>query len=419
MSDDQSDQTSAAEPMPTTEVRISDWISRPAWLIRFVWMVVAIVAVSAVLYWSFTRVSGFLSILFTALFLSFALEPAVNKLARHMKRGYATLIVFLIFVALIAIFIPLLVMLVIHESGLVRQQIPSWINDANAVFERFNISFRLSMDEIQTWLSGLDVGQLSGEAVGFATDALGALARTVTILLFTILLTVNGPRFRRTVLKFLPPQRQQVALEVWEVSIQKTGGYFYSRGVVAIAGALAVFLSMIFVSFVPVSHSDIRVAAIPVAIFYGLINAFIPIIGAYAGLILPVLVVAISGGPVQAIILLVIVLIYKQIEDYAISPRVAANKMQINAGVAIAAVLVGAELLGVTGALLALPVAAIVQALLSTYLSRYNLVESDLYEDTPTTTPEPSTKPRRRLSRKRSLGTQEAGDRAEPGAKPQ
>jgi len=101
--------------------------------------------------------------------------------------------------------------------------------------------------------------------------------------------------------------------------------------------------------------------------------------------VVPVLVALAAVGPVAAVIVLVEILVYQQLENYVLSPRISQKTMELNAGVAFAAAMAGGAVGGFIGAFFALPIAAIIQAFLSTYSWRYEVVDSDLTRvDAPT-----------------------------------
>lgn len=355
---------------------------RPNWLIRYTWAALIIVIVLIVAWLIVAKTQSFLTILLTALFISFALEPAVNWLqTRGWKRGWATTLVFFVFVALIGIFIPLLINLFIDEAKIIAKDLPKWLDELNDVFKKLGIEYKLSESSITDTVTKLNLGDVGSKVIGYASEFIGIIVRLFMILLFSIYFVADGPRMRRVICARLPAVHQRRVLDLWEISIDKTGGYFYSRAIVACVATVAVYVAMLIVSYIPDSHPEFRVVGIALAMFYGLTDAFIPIIGAYVGAIFPIVVVLIVGDWVGAIIVLAIILVYKQFEDYWLSPKVAAHTMEVHPAIAIGSVFAGAELLGITGALIALPVVAIIQAFLSTYLERHELIEDDLVSD--------------------------------------
>jgi predicted PurR-regulated permease PerM len=211
-------------------------------------------------------------------------------------------------------------------------------------------------------------GNFAGNVFGIGARVFGLVAAVVTITLFTFYLVADGPQFRRGVLSLMRPERQRDILQAWEIAIEKTGGYFYSRLVIAVISTVATFIAL----------EVLRVPfALPLALWMGVISAFLPVVGTYIGAALPVLI-AFLHGVLTGIIVLAFLVLFQQFLDYLVAPRVSQRTMALHPAVAIGAVIVGASLLGPVGAFLALPVAATLQASISTYLHRYEVVDSDL-----------------------------------------
>ena len=110
-----------------------------------------------------------------------------------------------------------------------------------------------------------------------------------------------------------------------------------------------------------------------------MISQFIPTIGLYVAAVVPLLV-AVLEDPILAVWIVVIIVIYQQFENYVLSPRITANTMQLHPAVAFGAALLGGNLLGAVGAVLALPVAATAKALIETYTEAHEIVKSDTFE---------------------------------------
>ncbi|MGH2528992.1 MAG: AI-2E family transporter, partial [Actinomycetota bacterium] len=197
---------------------------------------------------------------------------------------------------------------------------------------------------------------------------LGLLFQVLTIGLFTFYLVADGPRVRRAVCSVLPPRRQREILDAWEIAIDKTGGFLYSRLLLAAISAFFAFIALMLLG-VPF--------ALPLALWMGLVSQFIPVVGTYIGAAVPLLVVLLSD-PWSALIFLIYVVVYQQIENYLLSPRITARTMQLHPAVAFFAALAGAAISGILGAFMALPAAAVIQATVSSYLTRHEVVETRL-----------------------------------------
>jgi predicted PurR-regulated permease PerM len=261
---------------------------------------------------------------------------------------------------------------VVAQTDELVDRAPRWLAQASAYTERwFGVS--LSGEGVLGFIRAAKA-DLAGAAAQLAHAGglvLGAVVEMLTIALFTFYLVADGPRFRRTICSYLPPRRQREVLATWEVAIDKTGGYLYSRLLLAGISAAVTFVALL-VLHVPYP--------LPLALWMGFVSQFIPVIGTYLGASVPLLV-ALLEDPWSALIFLIFVVVYQQIENYILSPRITARTMQLHPAVAFTAALAGAWIGGLVGALIALPVVAILQATVSTYAHRHEILETELTHD--------------------------------------
>ena len=128
---------------------------------------------------------------------------------------------------------------------------------------------------------------------------------------------------------------------------------------------------------------------LPFALFAGITAQFVPILGTYLGVILPVLATVFTS-PWQAVAIIVFAALYQQIETYFFTPHVSKKTMDVNPAIALGAVFVGAAIWGPLGALIGIPLAAAGVAILDTYSHRYDLVPDVLNVGDATPGPEPT-----------------------------
>jgi predicted PurR-regulated permease PerM len=343
----------------------------PPWIPRLLLLIVltAFAAYAALLL--LRRLRDVILWLITALFLSFALEPAVNWLVRRRgwPRGAATGVVLFGLAAILLVTVAAMVPLVIDQVQQLVTRVPGWLEEASVYTKRwFNI--QLTGSEILDQLRNADVAvsRIATSLASVGAFMLGLLFQVLTIGLFTFYLVADGPRLRRAVCSVLPPRRQREILDAWEIAIDKTGGFLYSRLLLAAISAFFAFIALMLLG-VPF--------ALPLALWMGLVSQFIPVVGTYIGAAVPLLVVLLSD-PWSALIFLIYVVLYQQIENYLLSPRITARTMQLHPAVAFFAALAGAAISGILGAFMALPAAAVIQATVSSYLTRHEVVETRL-----------------------------------------
>ena len=354
----------------------------PPWIPRVIVMVALAFLCTYLLLWSVIRLRSFLLTVLLSLFASFALEPGVDFLARRgwrpgdergWPRGWATSVVFAVAVIAGLLFVAVTLPPMVVEVASLISNVPGWFTDVSAFLnDRFGLDLNLSnlsagmldlQGSLQTYATSLATGVL-----GIGTRAVNLLLQLFTMALFTFYLLAEGPRFRRLVLSLVRPERQAEVSHIWQIAINKTGGYVYSRALLALISAVFTYIFLLIVG-VPY--------ALALAVWVGVVSQFIPTVGTYLAALVPVLV-ALTVRPITAVIVVVGLVIYQQIENMLLSPRVTARTMSLHPAVAFGSVLVGTTLLGAVGALVALPAAAIIQAFVSTYVERHHVDESKL-----------------------------------------
>ncbi|QBS41725.1 AI-2E family transporter [Nocardia sp. CS682] len=364
----------------------------PPWLLRAFLLAAATVAGLFAGFWALTRLQGLLTILLVSLFLAFAIEPAVNWLARRgMKRGLATGVVFLVLIAVVVGFFWTLGSLLIDQVTALVNNAPQY---ADQGIDWINHTFKtnLSGTDIERYTSDWSkyLEGAAGNAWDISTRAVSVIFQSLGVLLFTYYFAADGPRFRNAVCSLLPPRKQRHVLRAWDIAVEKTGGYIYSRGLLALASTVAHYVAL-------------RVLDVPsafaLALWVGVVSQFIPTVGTYLAGALPV-IVALVHDPSDAVWILGFIVVYQQFENYVLQPRITATTLDMHPAVAFGAVLAGAALLGATGALLAIPVTATVQAFSGAYIRRYE-VQTDV--DVRAPLPPPPPKPHRKWARQLTI----------------
>ncbi|MCU0301815.1 MAG: AI-2E family transporter [Candidatus Nanopelagicales bacterium] len=345
----------------------------PPWLMPMVrqtiWRVVWVGLGMTVLVLSLLKARGLISTLVIALFLSLAMDPAVATLTRRRgwSRGRASGVVFLGVLASVVLLITVLIPALVEVAQTIAARLPGWIASIERTFDiQIGGADRSLADEldaaVQQWLQ--DNGR---QVLGLASSTVGVVFQMFTLATFTLYFAADAPQIRRAVLTKLPPARQARIGWAWDTAIEQTGGYFYSRLLLLVINATLYFVVMVAVG-VP------WLIALPLAVFQGFFAEFIPVVGTYIGAAIPILVTLGIQGAWQAVVLLVWTLVYQQIENYLLSPRISARTMEINGGVAFGAALAGGAIAGPMGAFMAMPIAALVTSFVKHYVPRYPLV---------------------------------------------
>jgi len=358
-------------PAPRNDRTVPPWLSR-AIALAAGWVVLLFVA-----YWVLGRVRTLLIMVLVAFFLSLAMEPAVDRMARRgWRRGSATALVLGIVLVFSAVFLAAAGSIVVGQAGGLIDRAPRYVRD----FERFvndDLGIEFDADSIVRDLKRGN-GGLSGnnsEIVSNAAKVALAVGRGllyfVTVLIFAFYMTADGPRMRRVICSRLPRARQQVVLDTWEIAIDKTGGYLYSRGIQAVVSALVTW-AFLFALGVPYS--------LALGLWVGIVSQFIPTVGTYIAMVLPV-IVALKESPATALWVLAFLVLYQQFENYVLGPKVTKHSMDVHPALAIGTVFAGGLLLGGVGAILALPATAVIQAVISSYTTEREIIDAPLLEE--------------------------------------
>ncbi len=346
----------------------------PRWVIpaTIVFWTGALAALAIRVFWS--KLSSLVILVLMSLFLSLAIEPGVNRLSRRgWRRGSATalllfgvLLAFLLFFAAIGTLVgSQIAELLTNTERYIRRSV-NFLNDAFG----FNIDAQEVIEDFNDPDGAVQefIADQQDNAVRLSVAALSVLLQLFSVMLFTFYLVADGPRLRRAICSRLSPARQEQVLRTWELAATKTGGFLYSRALLA---ALSTLFHWI------VFQSIGTAAPIALALWVGIVSQFLPVVGTYLAGVLPLLITFLDS-PLKALVVLIAIVVYQQIENYLLSPRITARTMELHPALAFGAALGGAAVLGAVGAVLALPAAAMAQALLSELGSRHEVVENEL-----------------------------------------
>jgi predicted PurR-regulated permease PerM len=342
----------------------------PRWLPRAMVLALALIAVFQLGSWVFHRLTGLLINVLIAFFLALAIEPAVSWMAAHrIRRGAATFLVFLGLTILAAGFVTLLGSML---AGQIIKMVEGFPDYLDSVIHWINTTFHTDLRRVDIqegllhsdWLRRYAQTSAAG-VLDVSATVLGGLFQLLTIGLFSFYFAADGPRLRRTICSVLPPARQAEVLRAWEIAVDKTGGYLYSRGLMALISGIAhyVLLQALGVPYAPV-----------LGVWVGLVSQFIPTIGTYLAGALPMLI-AFTVNPWYAVWVLVFVVLYQQFENYVLQPKLTSKTVDIHPAVAFGSVVAGTALLGAVGALIAIPAVATLQAFLGAYVKRYAVTD--------------------------------------------
>lgn len=346
----------------------------PKWVLRAVVLFWVGFIVTLVFRELVHQLSSFLLLLLVSLFLALAIEPGVNRLAaRGWRRGAGTLTILLAVLVFAGVFVGAIGTLVGSQAADLLTNSERYVNDT---VDFLNTTFKTNIDPAEVNASIADpngsvqqfINGQQNKVFRLSVSALGVLLQLLSVVLFTFYLVADGPRLRRVICRRLRPDRQRAVLGTWELAIAKTGGYLHSRMLLAL---LSTFFHWI--AFQAIGTP----APIAMALWVGLVSQFLPVVGTYIAGVLPALLTFLDS-PLKALIVIAFILFYQQIENYLFAPRITARTLEVHAAVAFGSAIVGGAILGPIGAVLALPAAAMLQALASSWGTHHEVIDSPL-----------------------------------------
>src|SRR5215207_926195 len=293
-----------------------------------------------------------------ALFIAVSLDPAVRWLTRRgMRRGWAVTLIFLLAIALFAGFLISVIPPLVTQGRNLVDDLPDYLTRLqrqSSQYRELNDRYNLS-DQLQGLATNLP-GRLGSGLLGFTGRVFGAVFNGLTVLVFTIYFMADMPRIRSGVVRLFPVERRPRARRVVDLVVDKVGGYMIGNIIVSVIAGLA---SLIAFSLLGVPFP------VPLA-FVVAICDLIPMIGATLGAVIGVTVALFTTGIWPTTVLVAAFFIaYQQLENYLIAPRVLKTTVELGAAAVLIAGLIGAAVLGLVGALMAIPVAAAFNVLLN------------------------------------------------------
>ncbi|GGH39324.1 AI-2E family transporter [Microbacterium album] len=294
----------------------------------------------------------------TALFIALGLDPVVSWFERRRLPRWAAVLITLVavlglFAGIVLIILPVLVqqitqlvrqVTVIIDRGTWTAEVREWL---------LSLFPTLAVDEIFATVNGWLLGNLDtiGEGVvGLTLGVLGGLFGAFIVLILTIYFTASTPSLKAAIYQLAPASKRPRFMSLAEQITDSVGYYVMGQVSLAIINGV---LSIVFLSIIGAPFP----AVLAVVAFLG---SMIPLVGTLTGSTIITLTCLIPGlgSPGTALAAAIYYLVYMQIEAYVLSPRIMSRAVSIPGGVVVVAALAGGSLLGLLGALIAIPVAA-------------------------------------------------------------
>jgi predicted PurR-regulated permease PerM len=300
-----------------------------------------------------------IGILLLALFVAVAVSGPVNVLSRHMRRGLAILLTYVTVILVPLMILALLVVPVINGAVAFADHVPEYaqrfsnqvqhgngtLHDLNQKYD-FTATLQKKADALPS-----RIGDAAGVAANVSLGIVNSIFQLVTIIVLSVFMVAGGRSWADRGLGLLGPDRAALLRGTIDGMATAVGSY--------IAGALAQAAIAGVTTFLVLTILGVPYAAalaVLVAIF-----DLIPLVGATIAAVIVGIVTVFEGWPADTIIWTIWAIAYQQVENYVIQPRIQSRAVKLHPFLIILSVLLGAKLLGVLGAILAVPVAAAIQ----------------------------------------------------------
>ena len=307
-------------------------------------------------YFLFTALTGISSVLLlivVSLFLACGLNPSVEFLERRgLARPWAVASVIVAALVGLALFLVAIVPVITDQVAALSDNVPGWLDElrGNERVQELDQEYDI-IEKIQNYVTDGDfLGTLFGGALGFGLKILSALFNAFIILVLTLYFLASLDTTKKAIYRLAPASRRDRVSKLGDRVIHNIGGYVSGAFIVAMCAGIT---SLVFLFAVGLSEYAVALA------FVVTVLDVIPMIGATIGAVI-VTAIAFATDVKTGIACAIFYLIYQQVENYVIYPRVMKRSVDVPGAVTVIAALVGAALLGVVGALLAIPTAAAV-----------------------------------------------------------
>ncbi len=335
---------------------------------------VAIVILSFILFSAIRQAQHALILIFTAFFLSLALNAPVHWIAQRIpgkKRGSRTLatgLSFFIVIALLAAFLASIVPPLVHQTSSFINRAPQLVQDLrseNSSLGHFVREHNLEpqVDKFSDQLADR-LKNVSGSAVTTVTKITSSIFATLTILVLTFMMLIEGPHWLRLIRSLAPEDQWPHLEELGHDMYRVIRGYVNGQVTLAALAALLITPALF------ILHVSYPIALIFIIFVCGLI----PLVGHTLGAII-VTTVALFTSPVSAIAILAYYILYQQIENYVVQPRIQANSTNMSPLLVFSSVIIGVNFGGLFGGLVAIPIAGCLRIALIDYLKHRKLID--------------------------------------------
>ncbi len=347
------------------------------WTFRRVMGATLVLVFVALCFWLLYRFYQVVFILFITILMGTVIRPAVNWLYRRgLPQTAGVILVYLLLFALLTGFVLLLFPLIVEQGTTIAAAVPGyyqslrdWMgNNPNQLIVRlgeFLPAVLPGLEPIQQ--TGAQVLTSAGQALGFLASAAKVIFLTIAILLLAYHWTLNGPRTITSLMLLVPKGQRKSISELILVMETRVGSYIAGQGILCLIVGIMALAAYLLIGLPN---------ALVLALVAGVLEA-VPMVGPLLGAI-PAVVVALAIAPSKLIWVIIATLVIQQLENSVLVPRVMRKAVGVNPFVSLLAIFTFSSFFGIAGALIAIPMAAIIQLLLDRFVFQTGTIESEV-----------------------------------------
>lgn len=296
-------------------------------------------------------ISSILILLVMSMFLAIGLNPVVEFFMRRgLRRGLSVLLVLVVVISVLTLFVVAVAPVISEQIAQITRNAPGWLDDlqTNRQVQKLDDKYDV-IAKARDYIQNGDFGQkVFGGALGVGLRVLSAVTNSLIVLVLMIYFLASLPSIKHAAYSLAPASKRPRVSDLGDRIIRSTGAYVAGAFLVALCAGLSTLVFSLV--------AGLGDYAFALAFVVGLFS-LIPVVGAFvSGAIMTLLGLTVS--PTVALVALVYYLAYQQFESYVIYPKIMKRSVDLPGSVTVVAALVGGSLMGVVGALLAVPVAA-------------------------------------------------------------
>ncbi len=331
---------------------------------RDVLRIVLVVVACAIGLYLFWRVRTVVRLSAISLFLALALVPVVDWFDRRTRvpRALVILLIYLVLTVAVVVIGVVVVPSLVKQVGELSHNAPQYARElrGNSLFRHYDNHYHLSPKLVRD-ARGLPhtLAHLVGPLKDVTVSAFSVIGQFVTVLALTFLLILHGRSYVDLALSLAGNREERYRALIIEIN-SAVASYMLGNIVISVLATLATWIVLM-------------ILGVPYALSLGFVVGFfdlIPLVGATIGAIVVAFATVTVSFPVATIVWVVFIILWQRFEDYVVQPFVYGRTLHVNPIVTIISVIAGAELLGILGALLAIPTAAAIQIVLREWWSR-------------------------------------------------